>query len=174
MAKRLHQRILLLREQSGQSLSGQDRPILLAWVANQNTELGDGDDPDDHRETRLKGVIDLHIFCHCKDLKCIKLLKTCFLQGITLNQFLSFGMFLNNLEDFSLAMRIYSIAGQAVTQGTVTYNSLRSRFICCFEFVVNQVSKEKLTIGLYWWLARVTPSEIKSKTFSRWIQESGI
>ena len=28
-------------------------------------------------------------------------------------------MFLNNLEDFSLAMRIYSIAGQAVTQGTV-------------------------------------------------------
>lgn len=37
-------------------------------------------------------------------------------KGITLNQFLSFGMFLNNLEDFSLAMRIYSIAGQAVTQ----------------------------------------------------------
>ena len=28
-------------------------------------------------------------------------------------------MFLNNLEDFALAMRIYSIAGQAVTQGTV-------------------------------------------------------
>ncbi|RMX45212.1 hypothetical protein pdam_00024995, partial [Pocillopora damicornis] len=40
-------------------------------------------------------------------------------KGITLEQFLSFGMFLNNLEDFALAMRIYSIAGQAVTQGTV-------------------------------------------------------
>ena len=40
-----------------------------------------------------------------------------FPQGITLEQFLSFGMFLNNLEDFTLAMRIYSIAGQAVTQG---------------------------------------------------------
>ena len=38
-------------------------------------------------------------------------------QGITLEQFLNFGMFLNNLEDFALAMRIYSIAGQAVTQG---------------------------------------------------------
>lgn len=37
-------------------------------------------------------------------------------KGITLEQFLRFGMFLNNLEDFSLAMRIYSIAGQAVTQ----------------------------------------------------------
>jgi len=37
-------------------------------------------------------------------------------KGITLEQFLSFGMFLNNLEDFALAMRIYSIAGQAVTQ----------------------------------------------------------
>lgn len=36
-------------------------------------------------------------------------------KGITLEQFLSFGMFLNNLEDFALAMRIYSIAGQAVT-----------------------------------------------------------
>lgn len=37
-------------------------------------------------------------------------------KGITLDQFLNFGMFLNNLEDFSLAMRIYSIAGLAVTQ----------------------------------------------------------
>ncbi|XP_020619952.1 calcium uptake protein 3, mitochondrial-like [Orbicella faveolata] len=37
-------------------------------------------------------------------------------KGITLEQFLSFGMFLNNLEDFALAMRIYSIAGQAVTE----------------------------------------------------------
>ncbi|KAJ7325695.1 Calcium uptake protein 3, mitochondrial [Desmophyllum pertusum] len=41
-------------------------------------------------------------------------------KGITLEQFLSFGMFLNNLEDFALAMRIYSIAGQAVTQGNAT------------------------------------------------------
>lgn len=37
-------------------------------------------------------------------------------KGITLEQFLNFGMFLNNLEDFALAMRIYSIAGQAVTE----------------------------------------------------------
>lgn len=37
-------------------------------------------------------------------------------KGITLQQFLNFGMFLNNLEDFTIAMRIYSIAGQAVTQ----------------------------------------------------------
>lgn len=37
-------------------------------------------------------------------------------KGITLEQFLNFGMFLNNLEDFSLVMKIYSIAGQAVTQ----------------------------------------------------------
>lgn len=43
-------------------------------------------------------------------------------------------MFLNNLEDFSLAMRIYSIAGQAVTQGTAT-NISPLCFISCFEFI---------------------------------------
>ena len=63
----------------------------------------------------------------------IQLSTTCFLKGITLEQFLRFGMFLNNLEDFSLAMRIYSIAGQAVTQGTAT-NISPLCFICCFEF----------------------------------------
>ena len=36
MAKRLHQRILLLLEKR-EILSGQDRPILPAQVANQNT-----------------------------------------------------------------------------------------------------------------------------------------
>ena len=63
----------------------------------------------------------------------IQLSTTCFLKGITLEQFLRFGMFLNNLEDFSLAMRIYSIAGQAVTQGTAT-NISPLCFISCFEF----------------------------------------
>ena len=39
MAKRLHEIILLLREQSGQSRVGKipGRPILPTWVANQNT-----------------------------------------------------------------------------------------------------------------------------------------
>lgn len=37
-------------------------------------------------------------------------------QGITVHQFVNFGMFLNNLDDFSLAMRIYSISGTPVTQ----------------------------------------------------------
>lgn len=64
----------------------------------------------------------------------IQLSTTCFLKGITLEQFLRFGMFLNNLEDFSLAMRIYSIAGQAVTQGTAT-NISPLCFISCFEFI---------------------------------------
>ena len=38
MAKRLHQRISLLREKR-EIPSGQDRPILPAQVANQNTEF---------------------------------------------------------------------------------------------------------------------------------------
>lgn len=63
----------------------------------------------------------------------IQLSTTCFLKGITLEQFLRFGMFLNNLEDFSLAMRIYSIAGQAVTQGMAT-NISPLCFISWFEF----------------------------------------
>ena len=33
-------------------------------------------------------------------------------------------MFLNNLEDFALAMRIYSIAGQAVTPGKTCHARL--------------------------------------------------
>lgn len=36
-------------------------------------------------------------------------------QGITLQQFVDFGLFLNNLDDFAMAMRIYSISGSPVT-----------------------------------------------------------
>merc|ERR1719244_1816454 len=37
-------------------------------------------------------------------------------QGITLQDFVNFGMFLNNLDDFAMAMRIYSISGTPVAQ----------------------------------------------------------
>ncbi|EDO37981.1 predicted protein [Nematostella vectensis] len=37
-------------------------------------------------------------------------------KGITKQQYVDFSMFLNNLDDFSMAMRIYSISGQPVTQ----------------------------------------------------------
>ena len=46
-----------------------------------------------------------------------------FLQGIVFEEFRSFFQFLNNLEDFVLAMQMFNFASRSVGQGTV-YASL--------------------------------------------------
>ena len=40
-------------------------------------------------------------------------------KGITFAEFRDFGQFLNNLDDFAIAMRMYSLAGRSISQGPV-------------------------------------------------------
>lgn len=39
------------------------------------------------------------------------------LQGITFDEFRSFFQFLNNLEDFAIAMQMYTFAARSIGQG---------------------------------------------------------
>lgn len=50
----------------------------------------------------------------------VLLLHTCFVlifQGITFDEFRSFFQFLNNLEDFAIAMQMYNFASRSIGQG---------------------------------------------------------
>ena len=38
-------------------------------------------------------------------------------QGISFKDFKEFGMFLNNLDDFAMAIRMYTYANQPVSEG---------------------------------------------------------
>ena len=38
-------------------------------------------------------------------------------QGITFAEFRDFGQFLNNLDDFAIAMRMYSLADRPISEG---------------------------------------------------------
>ena len=42
-------------------------------------------------------------------------------QGITFAEFRDFGQFLNNLDDFAIAMRMYSLADRSISQGLIIY-----------------------------------------------------
>ena len=39
-------------------------------------------------------------------------------QNVSLQDYLTFGEFLNRLEEFSISLKIYNVANQPVTQGT--------------------------------------------------------
>jgi len=43
-------------------------------------------------------------------------------QGITFSEFKDFCQFLNNLDDFALAMRIYTYANQPISEGRSYYS----------------------------------------------------
>lgn len=43
------------------------------------------------------------------------------LQGITFEEFRSFFLFLNNLEDFTIAMQMYNFANRSIGQGNVEH-----------------------------------------------------
>jgi len=43
----------------------------------------------------------------------------CVWQGITFADFKEFCQFLNSLDDFALAMRIYTYASQPISEGTI-------------------------------------------------------
>ena len=53
----------------------------------------------------------------------------CVVQGITLDEFRQFCQFLNNLDDFSLTMKMYTYAQKSVSQG-------RSHCYCCVSPLV--------------------------------------
>lgn len=72
----------------------------------------------------------------------VLLLDTCFVlvfQGITFDEFRSFFQFLNNLEDFAIAMQMYNFASRsigqgewrAVTAGVTGIESLCTQIMCC-------------------------------------------
>lgn len=42
-------------------------------------------------------------------------------QGITFNEFRDFCRFLNNLEDFAIAMRMYTLADRAISKGNFNF-----------------------------------------------------
>lgn len=43
-------------------------------------------------------------------------------RGVTFKEFRDFCQFLNNLEDFSIAMRMYTLSDQAISKG-ITQNA---------------------------------------------------
>jgi len=47
-------------------------------------------------------------------------------QGITFAEFRDFGQFLNNLDDFAIAMRMYSLADRPISQGSISVNNYNS------------------------------------------------
>lgn len=49
----------------------------------------------------------------------ITFLSFFFTQGITFEEFRSFFQFLNNLEDFAIAMQMYNFASRSIGQGWV-------------------------------------------------------
>lgn len=53
-------------------------------------------------------------------------------QGITFDEFRSFFQFLNNLEDFAIAMQMYNFASRSIGQGERRRHSCRS----CFHTLV--------------------------------------
>ena len=50
-------------------------------------------------------------------LNCLILIISLCFQEITFPEFRSFYYFLNNLEDFAIAMQLYALAGRSVGQG---------------------------------------------------------
>lgn len=42
-------------------------------------------------------------------------------KGVTFKEFRDFCQFLNNLEDFSIAMRMYTLSDQAISKGSLKY-----------------------------------------------------
>ena len=44
-------------------------------------------------------------------------------QGIAFSEFRDFGQFLNNLDDFAIAMRMYSLADRPISQGSIFQKS---------------------------------------------------
>ena len=41
-----------------------------------------------------------------------------FPQNVSLQDYIKFGEFLNNLDEFSISLKIYNVANQPITQGT--------------------------------------------------------
>lgn len=50
-------------------------------------------------------------------------------RGITFEEFYVFCQFLNNLEDFSIAMRMYTLADHPISKGKISY---------CFNFLLTK------------------------------------
>lgn len=46
-------------------------------------------------------------------------------HGITFNEFSDFCHFLNNLDDFAIAMRMYTLAERAISKGWVKYSCFK-------------------------------------------------
>lgn len=42
-------------------------------------------------------------------------------KGVTFKEFRDFCQFLNNLEDFSIAMRMYTLSDQAISKGRIYF-----------------------------------------------------
>lgn len=45
-------------------------------------------------------------------------------KGITFQEFRVFGQFLNNLEDFMIAMRMYTLADHPISKGMLSFKLL--------------------------------------------------
>lgn len=48
-------------------------------------------------------------------------------HGITFNEFCDFCHFLNNLDDFAIAMRMYTLAERAISKGLLSFSSFFMR-----------------------------------------------
>lgn len=66
-------------------------------------------------------------------------------QGITFDEFRSFFQFLNNLEDFAIAMQMYNFASRSIGQG----ESRSDRNWWSYLRTSNAVCKYKVTEGLF-------------------------
>lgn len=52
-------------------------------------------------------------------------------KGVSFKEFRDFCQFLNNLEDFSIAMRMYTLADQSISKGT----NLQSNLTCILHYI---------------------------------------
>ena len=59
----------------------------------------------------------------------------CGVQGITLDEFRQFCQFLNNLDDFSLTMKMYTYAQKSVSQGRSHCSQGGLACYCCVSLL---------------------------------------
>ena len=98
-----------------------------ARILLRYTDLTD-DETDEylHRlgERVLDSKVHLHFICTfynlSNDMYCSCLLFA--IQGITFAEFCDFGHFLNELEDFALALNLYQFLGTPISEGTPAPN----------------------------------------------------
>lgn len=80
----------------------------------------------------------------------------CCLQGISFEEFRSFFQFLNNLEDFAIAMQMYNFANRSIGQGKVSQCAVTS-------FKLSQGFSELLQLK-----TQGPPSRIRDITYFYW------